>query len=120
MNNDEIYMKLAMEQAQIAANKGEVPVGAVIIRSDSGEVVADTAATTFHEHEVTVEDIQPEEKQDVDREAILRAKEARERANEALRQTMEEHQSKSNPEITLSATEAVLADAEQLTADDNA
>jgi tRNA(adenine34) deaminase len=40
MNNDEIYMKLAMEQAQIAANKGEVPVGAVIIRSDSGEVVA--------------------------------------------------------------------------------
>ena len=40
MNNDEIYMKLAMEQAQIAADKGEVPVGAVIIRSDSGEVVA--------------------------------------------------------------------------------
>lgn len=91
-----------------------------IIQIHSGEVVADTAATTFHEHEVTVEDIQPEEKQDVDREAILRAKEARERANEALRQTMEEHQSKANPEITLSATEAVLADAEQLTADDNA
>lgn len=40
MNNDEIYMRLAMEQAQIAADKGEVPVGAVIIRSDSGEVVA--------------------------------------------------------------------------------
>ena len=91
-----------------------------IIQIHSGEVVADTAATAFHEREVTVEDIEPEETQDVDREAIRRAKEARERANEALRQTMEEHQAEVNePDITLSATEAVLADAEQRTTEEN-
>ncbi len=90
-----------------------------IIQIHSGEVVADTAAT-FRDHPVTIEDIEPDEAQDVDREAIRRAKEARERANEALRQSMEEHQSEAEePEIELSATDAVLADAEQLTTEEN-
>lgn len=36
--NDETYMYLALEQAQKAANLGEVPVGAVIVRD--GQVIA--------------------------------------------------------------------------------
>ncbi|BAU26233.1 tRNA(adenine34) deaminase [Aneurinibacillus soli] len=35
--NDEYYMGLAMEEAQKAAERGEVPIGAVIVRN--GEVV---------------------------------------------------------------------------------
>jgi len=40
MEKDELFMKLAIEQAQIAADMGEVPVGAIIVRTDTGEVVA--------------------------------------------------------------------------------
>lgn len=34
MNNDEKWMKIAIQQAKIAQNKGEVPVGAIIIKDD--------------------------------------------------------------------------------------
>ncbi|MCQ4022251.1 MULTISPECIES: tRNA adenosine(34) deaminase TadA [unclassified Ruminococcus] len=37
MNNDEKYMRLALEQAHLAYKIGEVPVGAVVVRN--GEVV---------------------------------------------------------------------------------
>lgn len=36
--NDEIFMKMAIEQAKLAAEQGEVPVGAVIVKD--GEVVS--------------------------------------------------------------------------------
>ena len=32
--NDEYWMRLALEQAQLAAARGEVPVGAVLVRND--------------------------------------------------------------------------------------
>ena len=38
MGNDEQYMRLALEQAQEAAEHGDVPVGAVVVRGD--EVIA--------------------------------------------------------------------------------
>lgn len=38
-NKDEIYMKKALELAQIAAQQGEVPVGAVVVKRSSGEII---------------------------------------------------------------------------------
>lgn len=36
---DEIYMKKALELAQIAAAQGEVPVGAVVVKRSTGEII---------------------------------------------------------------------------------
>lgn len=38
-DRDEIYMKKALELAQIAAEQGEVPVGAIVVRKSTGEIV---------------------------------------------------------------------------------
>ena len=35
MNNDIKYMKLALKEAQKAYNKGEIPIGAVIVKDDN-------------------------------------------------------------------------------------
>lgn len=39
MSRDEIYMEKALELAEIAAEAGEVPVGAVVVRKKDGEIV---------------------------------------------------------------------------------
>lgn len=39
MNRDEIYMKKALELAYLAAEQGEVPVGAVVVKKSTGEIV---------------------------------------------------------------------------------
>lgn len=39
MNYDEIYMKKALELAEIAAEQGEVPVGAIVVKKSTGEIV---------------------------------------------------------------------------------
>lgn len=39
MYRDEIYMEKALELARIAADAGEVPVGAVVVRKRDGEIV---------------------------------------------------------------------------------
>ena len=38
-DRDEIYMKKALELAQIAAEQGEVPVGAIVVKKSTGEIV---------------------------------------------------------------------------------
>ena len=38
--NDAYYMKNALEQAKLAAEKGEIPVGALVVDSESGEILA--------------------------------------------------------------------------------
>ena len=38
-DRDEIYMKKALELAQIAAQQGEVPVGAIVVKKTTGEIV---------------------------------------------------------------------------------
>ena len=38
--NDVDYMSLALDQAQAAADRGEVPVGAVVVDPSTGQVVA--------------------------------------------------------------------------------
>ena len=40
MDDDLVYMRLALEQARKAADQGEVPVGAVIVEAPSGAVLA--------------------------------------------------------------------------------
>lgn len=39
MNRDEVYMRKALELAEIAASQGEVPVGAVVVKKSTGEIV---------------------------------------------------------------------------------
>ncbi len=39
MNKDKAYMQMALEEARIAMQKGEVPVGAVLINDEDGVVV---------------------------------------------------------------------------------
>jgi len=46
-------MQLALEQAQLASQKGEVPVGAVIIASKSGKVIAATHNLTESANDAT-------------------------------------------------------------------
>ena len=38
-DRDEIYMKKALELAQIAADQGEVPVGAIVVKMSTGEII---------------------------------------------------------------------------------
>ncbi len=38
-DRDEIYMKKALELAQIAADQGEVPVGAIVVKKSTGEII---------------------------------------------------------------------------------
>lgn len=38
--NDEHYMRIALEEARKAAGRDEVPVGAVLVRADNGEIIA--------------------------------------------------------------------------------
>ena len=39
MTRDELYMKKALELAKIAAEQGEVPVGAIVVKRSSGEII---------------------------------------------------------------------------------
>lgn len=39
MTRDEIYMRKALELARLAFDEGEVPVGAVVVKKSSGEIV---------------------------------------------------------------------------------
>lgn len=39
--NDEMYMKRALELARLAAAEAEVPVGAVVVKKSSGEIVGE-------------------------------------------------------------------------------
>lgn len=47
------YMALALEQAETAAKNGEVPVGAVLVDSASGEVVAAAGNQVESDHDPT-------------------------------------------------------------------
>ena len=60
MNDHEKFMQIALEQAQIALNKGEVPVGAVIVKD--GQVifqahnqVEEKGSTLFHAEILAIE-----------------------------------------------------------------
>lgn len=39
MERDRIYMKKALELAELAANQGEVPVGAIVVKKSTGEII---------------------------------------------------------------------------------
>ncbi len=39
MQRDEVYMKKALELAKIAAKQGEVPVGAIVVKKSTGEII---------------------------------------------------------------------------------
>ncbi len=40
MKDDHTYMSLALEEASLAAERDEVPIGAILVDSDSGEIIA--------------------------------------------------------------------------------
>ena len=41
-NNHRYYMSQALKQAQLAAKKGEVPVGAILVNQDTKEIIVST------------------------------------------------------------------------------
>ncbi len=41
MDRDELYMRRALELAKQAADEGEVPVGAVVVKKSTGEIVGE-------------------------------------------------------------------------------
>ncbi len=41
MDRDDIYMRRCIELAKLAAEKGDVPVGAVVVRQSDGEIVGE-------------------------------------------------------------------------------
>lgn len=49
MKDDTYYMKVALQQAEIAAEKGEVPVGAVLLLADGTEIIARNAPIALHD-----------------------------------------------------------------------
>jgi tRNA(adenine34) deaminase len=49
MSNDKHYMKVALQQAEIAAEKGEVPVGAVLVTDDGQVFTAHNAPISLHD-----------------------------------------------------------------------
>ena len=49
----EEYMALALQQAQLAANQDEVPVGAIIVDSESGKIIAQAYNQSAHQGDVT-------------------------------------------------------------------
>tara|TARA_Y100000034_G_C6855619_1_gene388801 strand:+ start:918 stop:1376 length:459 start_codon:yes stop_codon:yes gene_type:complete len=51
MNDDNSYMRLAMEEAKIAQGKDEVPIGAVLIDNESGEVLSKAHNLTRTRHD---------------------------------------------------------------------
>ena len=51
MNNDERYMKLALQEARAAFDEGEIPVGAIVVCRD--RVIARTHNLTETLHDVT-------------------------------------------------------------------
>ena len=51
MAEDEVFMRLALEQAEKAAAMGEVPVGAVVVRN--GEVIAAAGNRRECDHRAT-------------------------------------------------------------------
>ena len=51
MMNDEIYMKKALEEANLALEKGEVPIGAVIVKD--GEIIASAHNLRETDHSAT-------------------------------------------------------------------
>lgn len=38
--SDDFYMRVALDEANLAADKGDVPVGAVLVSNDTGEIVS--------------------------------------------------------------------------------
>lgn len=49
LKDDEHYMRLALEQAEVAAKNGEVPVGAVLVLSDARYFAAHNAPVSMHD-----------------------------------------------------------------------
>jgi tRNA(adenine34) deaminase len=52
-DHDERFMRMALDQAQAAANEDEVPVGAVVVDETTGEVVSTGANRPVRSHDPT-------------------------------------------------------------------
>jgi tRNA(adenine34) deaminase len=53
MEQDHIYMRAAMEEAEKAAERGEVPIGAVLVDPKTGEILARAGNETLARHDPT-------------------------------------------------------------------
>ena len=48
MTDDEKYMRLALAEADAAATEGEVPIGAVVVNPENGEIVSEAYNLSEH------------------------------------------------------------------------
>jgi tRNA(adenine34) deaminase len=53
MEHDQRFMNLAFEEAKAAAERGEVPIGAVLVHAESGAVISTTSNSTIQLHDPT-------------------------------------------------------------------
>lgn len=51
--DDEIFMKMALEEATKAAARGEVPIGAVLVHAATGTVIASAGNSTLEHNDPT-------------------------------------------------------------------
>ncbi len=50
---EETFMNRALDQARAAADRGEVPVGALVVQADTGEVLAEAGNASIGDHDPT-------------------------------------------------------------------
>jgi tRNA(Arg) A34 adenosine deaminase TadA len=53
MSHDEATMRIALEEAQAAAGRGEAPIGAVVIDPETGEILARAGNSPIGRHDPT-------------------------------------------------------------------
>jgi tRNA(Arg) A34 adenosine deaminase TadA len=53
LQDDHIYMRAALEEAELAEARNEVPIGAVLVDAQSGEIVAKAGNRTIELHDPT-------------------------------------------------------------------
>ena len=53
LQDDHTYMRAALEEAELARNRDEVPIGAVLVDARNGEIVARAGNRTIEQHDPT-------------------------------------------------------------------
>lgn len=52
-NEDQLFMALALEEAETAAARGEVPIGAVLVHAETGTIIASAGNRTLGQNDPT-------------------------------------------------------------------
>ncbi|HJP35367.1 MAG TPA: nucleoside deaminase [Gammaproteobacteria bacterium] len=53
VTEEEIFMSRALDQAHAAGRRGEVPIGALVVQADTGEILAEAGNSPIAQHDPT-------------------------------------------------------------------